>query len=128
MGHVLRRRLRCCDRVDRVQLFCVATMRRLILSCTFACTVTLVAACDHGRAQSLSMPRAQMREAKYLIAENCGACHRGAGVSRAQGRVGPSLEGIARQQFIAGHFVNSPENMTRWIEHPQNLLPGDAMP
>ena len=74
------------------------------------------------------MPRAQVREAKHLIAENCGACHRVPGVSRAQGRVGPSLEGIARQQFIAGHFVNSPENMARWIEHPQDLLPGDAMP
>ncbi|HEY0747714.1 MAG TPA: c-type cytochrome [Steroidobacteraceae bacterium] len=69
-----------------------------------------------------------MREAKALIAANCGACHRVPGVARAKGRVGPSLGQISRQQIIAGHFVNTPDELTRWIEHPQALLPGDAMP
>jgi cytochrome c len=103
-------------------------MRWLTLVGTLACAAMVIGACEHGGSQPSSTSRAQRREAKDLIAENCGACHRVPGVPRAQGHVGPSLQGIARQQFIAGHFVNSPGNMARWIEHPQELLPGDAMP
>jgi cytochrome c2 len=67
-------------------------------------------------------------QAKALIATNCGACHTVAGVTGAAGRVGPPLTGIATRQIIAGHFANTPNNMVSWIEHPQRLLPGDAMP
>lgn len=74
------------------------------------------------------MSRADIREGRALIAANCAACHRVPGIARATGRVGPSLEQIARQQIIAGHFVNTPDELMRWIEHPQALLPGDAMP
>jgi cytochrome c len=63
-----------------------------------------------------------------LIADHCAACHRVPGVPSASGRVGPSLHGVGRQQIIAGHFANTPDAMARWIEHPQQLLPGDAMP
>jgi cytochrome c len=70
----------------------------------------------------------QLTAAKLLIASNCGACHLIPGIAGARGRVGPSLAGIARQQIIAGHFINSPASLTDWIEHPQQLLPGDAMP
>ena len=88
----------------------------------------LCAACDHGHAGQIGSDAAQLREAKALIAANCAACHRVPGVATAQGRVGPSLAGISRQQIIAGHFANTPENLTAWIEHPQHFLPGDAMP
>jgi cytochrome c2 len=63
-----------------------------------------------------------------LIAERCGACHIVPGVAGANGRVGPSLAGIGRQQIIAGHFPNSRPALTAWISRPQSLLPGDAMP
>lgn len=98
-------------------------MRGLMLLGVMLCT-----ACDHGGAGGEPGHRADLQEAKVLIAVNCGACHRVPGVARAQGRVGPSLEGISRQQIIAGHFANTPEALTAWIEHPQQLLPGDAMP
>lgn len=103
-------------------------MRRLTFYLAVALAASLCAACDHGPARSATLSRADTREAKALIAANCAACHRVPGVARAQGRVGPSLQGISRQQIIAGHFLNTPENLTRWIEHPQELLPGDAMP
>ncbi|HEY3731019.1 MAG TPA: c-type cytochrome [Steroidobacteraceae bacterium] len=79
-------------------------------------------ACHGGTA---SHPRS---EAKALIGTYCAACHTVPGVARATGRVGPSLAGIARQQILAGHFANTPDTMMNWIEHPQQLLPGDAMP
>ena len=67
-------------------------------------------------------------EAAGLIAARCGACHTVPGVAGANGRVGPSLAGISRQQVLAGHFPNNRANMVRWITHAQAMLPGDAMP
>jgi cytochrome c len=99
-------------------------MRRL----TVAALLLLCVACDHGHVEQAHESQRQRREAIGLIAANCGACHQVPGVAGAKGRVGPSLSGIARQQIIAGHFINTPENLTSWIEHPQSLLPGDAMP
>jgi cytochrome c1 len=70
----------------------------------------------------------QSRGAQALIASHCAACHRVPGVAVATGRVGPSLAHIGSQQIIAGYFANSPGMLMRWIEHPQKLLPGNAMP
>lgn len=82
----------------------------------------VLAACGSGTG------RERTQEAKTLIAQNCAACHRVPGVAVARGRVGPSLAQIRQQQIIAGYFANSPGLLTRWIEHPQELLPGNAMP
>jgi cytochrome c2 len=95
----------------------------LIFAATLSCTACGLKGGDH-----LGGRHREMREARALIAANCVACHRLRGIAGANGRVGPSLDGISRQQIIAGHFANSPEAMTAWIEHPQRLLPGDAMP
>jgi cytochrome c len=89
---------------------------------TAVLAVTVIAACSEDT------KAAQLAEAKRLIAANCNACHLVPGVSGANGRVGPPLTGIADRQIIAGHFANTPENMANWIEHPQQMLPGDAMP
>jgi cytochrome c2 len=67
-------------------------------------------------------------EARGLIAAQCSACHTVPGVSGAVGNVGPSLKGIARQQIIAGKLANNPSNMIRWLMHPQQIVPGNAMP
>jgi cytochrome c2 len=70
----------------------------------------------------------QYDQAKRLIAQHCAACHQIPGIQEAHGNVGPSLAGIAHQQIIAGYLPNTPETLTRWIEHPQRVLPGNAMP
>lgn len=89
-------------------------------------SLVLLAGCHHGH--RWQMRHAQMAEAKTLIADHCGACHRVPGVPGTAGRVGPSLASIGRQLIIAGHFVNTPDNLARWISQPQKLLPGDVMP
>jgi len=66
--------------------------------------------------------------AKTLIANHCAACHQVPGLPRRRGRVGPALAHIRVQQIIAGYFANSPDTLTGWIEHPQAMLPGNAMP
>jgi cytochrome c2 len=67
-------------------------------------------------------------EAKAIIAGQCASCHRVPGVPGATGDVGPSLQGIARQQIIAGKLPNTRANMIRWLMHPQQVVPGNAMP
>jgi cytochrome c len=66
--------------------------------------------------------------AKALMAAQCAACHVVPGVHGAVGAVGPSLRGIARQRTIAGRLPNTPNNMVRWLMHPQRIDPGNAMP
>jgi cytochrome c len=89
---------------------------------TFLLALSLLAGCGQNG------DRVRAREARTLIANHCAACHWVPGVAVATGRVGPSLAHIGSQQIIAGYFVNSPEMLTQWIEHPQKLLPGNAMP
>lgn len=88
----------------------------------------LLAGCG---AQSVPAPVDTERDdaaAKVLIAANCLGCHQVPGVRGPIGWVGPSLAGIARQQIIAGKYVNSPDTMARWLMHPQAMVPGGAMP
>lgn len=89
-------------------------------------SLLLLAGCHHGRGWQAR--HAQTDKARTLIADHCGACHRVPGVPGTDGRVGPSLASIGRQVIIAGHFVNTPDNLARWISEPQKLLPGDVMP
>jgi cytochrome c1 len=35
---------------------------------------------------------------------------------------------MANRTYIAGVLRNSPENMIRWIQNPQAVVPGNAMP
>ena len=76
-------------------------------------------------AASAADPRAA---ARTIIAAQCSSCHVVPGVSGAVGNVGPSLRGIAKQRMIAGRLPNNPDNMVRWLMHPQKIDPGNAMP
>ncbi len=60
--------------------------------------------------------------------QGCGSCHVIPGVRGADGRVGPTLEGVGRRAYIAGRLPNSAENLARWIRDPQAIEPGNAMP
>jgi cytochrome c len=58
----------------------------------------------------------------------CGSCHQISGISGANGEVGPPLSGIGSRSTIAGVLANDPQNMVNWIQHPQSIVPGNAMP
>jgi putative membrane protein len=58
----------------------------------------------------------------------CGSCHTIARVSGANGQVGPPLVGVGARRFIAGQLPNTPDNMIRWIQHPQQINEKTAMP
>jgi cytochrome c2 len=58
----------------------------------------------------------------------CGACHVIPGIIGADGMVGPPLDHIASRGFLAGMLDNSFDNMVTWLRHPQQIVPGNAMP
>jgi cytochrome c1 len=58
----------------------------------------------------------------------CGSCHTIPKVRSAVGTVGPPLTSIALRGYLAGRLPNTPDNMVRWIQHPQHIEKGTAMP
>src|SRR4051794_7849255 len=58
----------------------------------------------------------------------CAGCHIVSGVPGAIGRVGPQLDKVAQQVYIAGGVVNTPDNLVRWIVDPKAIDPRSAMP
>lgn len=66
--------------------------------------------------------------AEAIVEYGCSACHVISGIRRATGRVGPKLPQIQQQIYIGGVLPNTPENMVRWIQDPQEHCPATAMP
>lgn len=58
----------------------------------------------------------------------CISCHTVPGVPGAVGNVGPPLTNWANRSYIAGMLPNSPDNLIYWIQNPQAVVPGNAMP
>lgn len=58
----------------------------------------------------------------------CAACHTLADAG-GTGDVGPNLNNFGmRETLAAGIYENTPENLRRWIEKPQEMKPGVSMP
>jgi cytochrome c len=68
------------------------------------------------------------RGAELVKSYGCGGCHDIPGIANADGNVGPPLQRIGTRTYIAGFLQNSPDNMAFWIQEPQRVLPGNAMP
>ncbi|SDL39271.1 hypothetical protein SAMN05660860_00519 [Geoalkalibacter ferrihydriticus] len=63
-----------------------------------------------------------------ILTYGCASCHVIPNVRQATGRVGPKLEDIGRQIYLAGVLPNSPDNMIAWIMNPREISPRTAMP
>jgi putative membrane protein len=68
------------------------------------------------------------RGAALMIQYGCGSCHEVTGIRGAYGLVGPSLDRFGRRIYIAGMLRNSPDNLIRWLQNPQAIVPGNVMP
>ncbi len=64
----------------------------------------------------------------WISRSGCGSCHQIPGIMHANGLVGPPLTHFSKRTIIAGYLPNTQENLIRWIQHPQQLAPGNAMP
>jgi cytochrome c2 len=71
---------------------------------------------------------AQRSVPELMVQYGCPTCHVIPHVPGAVGKVGPPLMAISRRSYLAGVLPNTPENLERWIMHPQHYEPGNAMP
>lgn len=94
--------------------------------------VACLAACsgrDAGREDAIRLTGGDPDKGRSAIGRyGCGSCHDIPGIRSARGTVGPPLGGIATRTYLAGRLSNSPANMMRWIQHPQHVERGTAMP
>lgn len=101
-------------------------MRKLTII-TLALGLSFLTGCDLDTVAAEKSEQAQ-RGAKLIAEVGCGSCHHIPGIKGADGLVGPPLHKMAKRTYIAGVLRNSPENMIRWIQNPQAVVPGNAMP
>lgn len=82
-----------------------------------------------GREPRYYVPQGNAEHGKLAIETyGCGSCHMIPGVSVARGTVGPPLDFWSKRTYIAGEVPNTPDYLVRWIEVPQAIEPGTAMP
>jgi cytochrome c len=74
-------------------------------------------------------PQGTIDSGRQLIAAyGCGSCHTIPGVPGADAMAGPPLMRFYQRMYIAGRLPNTPENLIAWIQDPQMIEPGTAMP
>jgi len=108
-----------------------AWARRLRVVGVLLTSLALPVACKEasGREPSYSVPGGRADRGKIAIQTfGCGSCHTIPGVSTATGTVGPPLFFWSKRTYIAGEVPNTPDFLVRWIEVPQAIEPGTAMP
>lgn len=99
-------------------------MRRLLLL-----TALALAACSSQQPPVDARAVGDVDHGKLVIVRyGCGSCHEIPGIPLADGRVGPPLANFGERTVVAGVLPNTPDQLTRWIAHPQEVVPGNAMP
>lgn len=105
---------------------------RVLRAGTLLLAVVLAAGCGdsryHDEAVAHMVGGNPHRGPQLIRSYGCGTCHTVAGVTGANGLVGPPLSGIAQRAYIAGVLPNAPENLVRWIENPKAVDSLTAMP
>lgn len=109
-------------------------MTRISLKVFFVAVFLAAGGIAAGCSQESSVPPLQAnqgdpaRGATLIQQYGCGSCHTIPGIPGADGLVGPPLDHFARRGYIAGVLPNSERNLQHWIQHPQQVVPGNAMP
>ena len=63
-----------------------------------------------------------------LVSYGCITCHTIPGVPGGDGLVGPPLTNWADRVYVGGYLTNTPDHLIAWIQNPQAVAPGNAMP
>ena len=65
---------------------------------------------------------------RLLASYGCGSCHSIPGVPGADAMAAPPLRNFYQRSYIAGRLSNTADNLSKWIQNPQQFDPGNAMP
>lgn len=103
--------------------------RAVLLVAAIATALTL-AACQSSapRPEGDAQVDAAQAGAIWITRSGCGSCHQIPGIANANGLVGPPLIHWSKRTIVAGYLPNTRDNLVRWIQHPQQVAPGNAMP
>lgn len=82
----------------------------------------------HGYAASPPVLGDPRRGARAIPQYGCTTCHSIPGILGRPVKVGPTLRGVARRNYLGGVLPNTPENLVRWLLDPQAADPDSAMP
>ncbi len=91
-------------------------------------TLFMSIGCSQANIPARHSASSQASAVDLMTHYGCPTCHVIPHVPGAAGRVGPSLADLAQRSVLAGTLQNSPENLAKWIQHPQQIHPGTAMP
>lgn len=95
---------------------------------TAACLLILTACAEPDTDQG-PVPGGDIDAGEEAVLEHgCASCHTIPGVESVSRTIGPDLNGFDDQLYIAGQLPNRPEELIRWIQNPQEIVPGSAMP
>jgi cytochrome c1 len=103
-------------------------------SCTIALfgalAATLAAGCGRSVAEAArGMTGGEPERGRAAVRRyGCSSCHAIPGVGGPQGLVGPPLTAMSDRAYLAGALPNTPENLVRWIRHPQEIRSPNVMP
>lgn len=100
--------------------------------CVGILILSLLSACS-GEVNGVPEPRtaseSNIAAGRRLIASyGCGSCHSIPGIPGADAMAAPPLNCFYERTYIAGRLANTRQNLTRWIQNPQQVEPGTAMP
>lgn len=91
--------------------------------------LVLLGACSTEPGYDPQVPQGDAQLGRAAIEElECGVCHRIPGVSGSYGHVGPPLDTLRHNVYVAGRLPNTPANLVRWIMDAPALAPETAMP
>lgn len=100
---------------------------RLLASCLL--TLAVGSGCGGGEQPVTLVPGGDPERGKTALSGfGCTSCHTIPGIRGANGMVGPPLTHFARRAYIGGQLPNTADNLVRWIQNPQEVEPGTAMP
>lgn len=107
--------------------------KKLLITLMIIAGLLALSACAEAEAAATpaqpAVPAGDAERGRQALSDyGCGACHTIPGVEDANATVGPPLDDWADRHYIAGLLSNTPANLIRWIQYPQAIEPGTAMP
>ena len=96
--------------------------------CAAGLCLALLAGCGDREAPKQVNGGDPLQGQRLMAQYQCTACHAVPEVPGAAGNAGPPLELFGRRSYIAGGIPNTPPNLARWLDNPQAVKPGTAMP
>lgn len=106
-------------------------IKQLILVIVVA-AITVLSACaesDFGLSPAQPVAGGDPKRGQQAVrAYGCHSCHTIPGIPGANSLVGPPLTAWAERHYISGKLPNTPDNLIQWIQFPQAIEPGTAMP